>query len=197
MLRVLLLTRQMKIYTKTGDKGTSSLFTGERRPKDDPIFQTLGAVDELTSMLGLARDYVTDLPQLSPLNEQLANVQCRLQDINSNIATPRTGADQHKLSKTAFQDSRVSLLESWIDAMDTELPPLKNFILPSGGKSSSSLHVCRAICRRAERHITPLARDEQCDRACAVYLNRLSDYLFTAARFVAMKEGKEEVIYRK
>ncbi len=129
-------------------------------------------------------------------NEQ---IQCILQDIGSHVATPRTSTNTFRLSRTEF-DSEGSLtteLEQWIDALDDALPPLKTFILPSGGLSSSSLHVCRSVCRRAERSIYPLVRDGLADESAGRYVNRLSDFLFTAARFAAKSDGKAETIYRK
>uniref|UniRef100_A0A9J7YC78 Corrinoid adenosyltransferase MMAB n=1 Tax=Cyprinus carpio carpio TaxID=630221 RepID=A0A9J7YC78_CYPCA len=163
-----------KIYTKTGDKGFSSTFTGERRPKEDHIFEALGTTDELSSA-----------------------IQCVLQDVGSNIATPRSSARDSHIKKTKFSSQAVIELESWIDSFTEELPPLTNFILPSGGKSSAALHVARAVCRRAERCVAPVVRSGETDPEVAKYLNRLSDYLFTVARYAAMKEGNGETIYRR
>ena len=192
------ISRGMKVYTRTGDKGSSSLFTGERRPKDDLIFEALGSVDELTSTLGLARAL---LPSTSPIpvDQHLFQVQCILQDVNSNIATPRTSTSTPKLQRTVFDPELkfATELEQWIDAMDLELKPLTAFILPGGGQAASVLHMSRSICRRAERRVVPLVRDEMADASCAIYLNRLSDYLFTAGRYVAMKSGHDDVIYKK
>ncbi|CAO3661035.1 unnamed protein product [Umbelopsis ramanniana] len=187
----------MKIYTKTGDKGTSALFTGERRPKNDEVFEALGTTDELTSHLGLAREYCDE--QNNGLSEKLEKIQCLLQDIGSNIATPRTSANEARIARTAFDKSGslVAELEEWIDEMDEQLPPLKNFILPSGGRAASSLHIARSVCRRAERRVHPLIDMNEADSTTGKYLNRLSDFLFNAARYAAMKEGKEEVVYKK
>ncbi|KAI3649981.1 hypothetical protein MP228_005613 [Amoeboaphelidium protococcarum] len=189
----------MKIYTKTGDKGTSALYNGERRAKDDAIFETLGTMDELSSMIGLASEFSRDVDEDCIVLPQLASVQCAIQDINSNVATPRTSSAEFKVSKTAFdQDgTRTTELEQWIDHFDQQLPPLKNFILPSGGKAASTLHVCRGMARRAERRLVPLVREGSVDESCGMYMNRLSDYLFMAARYMSQLEGKEETIYRK
>ncbi|CAO3672395.1 unnamed protein product [Umbelopsis vinacea] len=187
----------MKIYTKTGDKGTSALFSGERRAKNDDVFEALGTTDELSSHLGLAREYCDE--QKNGLSEKLEKIQCLLQDIGSNVATPRDQANEAKKARTTFDEdgSHVADLEKWIDEMDTELPPLKNFILPSGGRAASSLHIARSVCRRAERRVHPLVSSGQADSTTGKYLNRLSDFLFNAARYAAMKDGKVEVVYKR
>ncbi|KAI8089328.1 Adenosylcobalamin biosynthesis, ATP:cob(I)alamin adenosyltransferase-like protein [Halteromyces radiatus] len=186
----------MKIYTKTGDKGTSSLYNGERRDKDDIIFEALGTTDELSSHIGLAMEY---LENDSFLTERLEKIQCSLQDIGSNIATPRERSNTNRLERTSFdpEGKLVLELEQWIDFMDEELPRLTKFILPSGGKASATLHVSRSVCRRAERRVQPLTREHLCDDSVAIYLNRLSDFLFNAARLAAKRQGKEEKVYVK
>jgi cob(I)alamin adenosyltransferase len=184
-----------KIYTKTGDKGTSAVFTGERRVKDDAVFEALGTTDELSSHLGLAMEYSTEAGH--DFVDKLVAVQCVLQDVGSSIATPKSSARDAHVKKTAFSEENVKDIESWIDQYTEQLPPLKNFILPSGGKTSSALHVCRAVCRRAERRVVPLVRDGDMDSEPAVYLNRLSDFLFTLARYAARTEGKQEVVYKR
>lgn len=184
-----------KIYTKTGDKGFSSTFTGERRPKEDLIFEALGNTDELSSAIGLAREYCLDKGHT--FTGQLDKIQCILQDVGSNIATPRSSARDSHMKKTEFTKSSTTDLENWIDQFTEELSPLTNFILPSGGKSSAALHLARAICRRAERSVAPIVRSGEADQDVAKFLNRLSDYLFTVARYAAMKEGKEDKIYKR
>lgn len=189
-----------KIYTKTGDKGSSSLFNGERRRKDDLIFTALGDSDELNAALGVARAHCEvegdgGNARALLVVPHLSAVQSRVLDLGSAIATPRTQSSEARLERTAFDDDGGSTLEleQWIDSMDTELPQLRNFILPGGGVPAASLHVARAICRRAERAVVPLVLGGDCDAAAQVYLNRLSDYLFTAARYVAT----HEVVYKK
>ncbi|XP_071755876.1 corrinoid adenosyltransferase MMAB [Centroberyx gerrardi] len=188
-------SRVPKIYTKTGDKGFSSTFTGERRPKEDHVFEALGTTDELSSAIGLAREFCLDKGHT--FTYQLDKIQCVLQDVGSNIATPRSSARESHIKKTKFTPQPVADLESWIDTFTAELPPLTNFILPSGGKSSAALHVARTICRRAERSVAPIVRSGEADPDVAKFLNRLSDYLFTVARYAAMKEGNEEKIYTR
>ncbi|KAI8598517.1 Adenosylcobalamin biosynthesis, ATP:cob(I)alamin adenosyltransferase-like protein [Dissophora ornata] len=189
-----------KIYTKTGDKGTSSLFTGERRPKDDIVFDALGTNDELASVIGLAREFCLDQGEaVQGVVDQLEQIQCLLQDIGSNIATPRDSATGPRLVLTEFDSDgqHVQDLENWIDSMVQELPPLSSFILPSGGKAAAALHVARSVSRRTERRVVPLAQEQRVDKSVSVYLNRLSDYLFTCGRYVAMKAGRQEVYYKK
>ncbi|KAM9821451.1 corrinoid adenosyltransferase [Syngnathus typhle] len=184
-----------KIYTKTGDKGFSSTFTGERRPKEDRIFEALGNTDELSSAIGLAREFC--LEKGHTFTHQLDKIQCVLQDVGSNIATPQSSARESHLTRTKFTGTPITDLEGWIDTFTEELPPLTNFILPSGGKSSASLHIARTVCRRAERSIAPIVRSGEADPDVARFLNRLSDYLFTVARYAALKENNKEIIYKR
>ncbi|KAJ2006989.1 hypothetical protein H4R26_001044 [Coemansia thaxteri] len=187
----------IKVYTRTGDKGTSSLFTGERRAKDDAVFAALGATDELSSVLGLAIAHLQDTAAGDPLISQLEAIQCLLQDVGSNVATPISSshASPAKINRTRFDPDghHCSQLERWIDALDGGLPVHRSFILPSGGLAASTLHVARTVCRRAERSLVPLKDD--IDREALMFVNRLSDYLFVAARWTAMKQGVPERIY--
>ncbi|KAL6071172.1 MMAB protein [Balamuthia mandrillaris] len=187
--------KKIKVYTRTGDKGTSSLFSGERKPKDDVVFEALGATDELNSFIGIAREYC--VLSNNGLDHYLQLIQSTLLDVGSHIATPRTSHSEARLRRTEFSDEYVDQLERWIDELDAPLPPLKNFILPSGGLSSSHLHACRSICRRAERQVVPLVRDGLTEESVGRYLNRLSDFFFVAARYAAHRDGAKEVIYKK
>merc|ERR1712086_644455 len=133
--------QKFKIYTKTGDAGTSSLYTGERKEKDHKIFESLGAIDELNAHLGLAGEHCRSIDGLDvKVVQQIAEIQARLMDVGSHIATPRQtdkiGAKK-KIAHTEFEEENVAALESWIDDLDESLPPLTNFILPSGGLASS------------------------------------------------------------
>lgn len=127
---------------------------------------------------------------------QLHAIQSRLLDAGSAIATPPSSSKASKVARTAFDPDAAAQLEGWIDAMDTELPRLTGFILPSGGTTAAALHVARSVARRAERTVTPLARDGATDASVAVFLNRLSDYLFTAARRAAARSGEKETLWR-
>ena len=201
----------MKIYTKTGDKGTSQLYSGERRPKDDQVFMALGDIDELNAQLGVSMEHLviskknddpsntsSTLEQKESLREQLQVIQSRLFDAGSAVATPLSSGSTTKILRTAFSSEYVLFLERAIDAMEQELVPLKNFILPSGGGlTSSQLQVARAVCRRAERRVVGLIEQEQVDREVGRYLNRLSDYLFVAARYCAHLAGSTENIWTK
>lgn len=192
--------RGFKIYTKTGDGGNSSLYTGERRSKDDLVFEALGAVDELSSAIGLVREFYLETSECEDgidLADQLRTIQCVLQDIGSHVATPFSSArETHSKNVGAFDASRTSSMETWIDAMTAKLPPLTNFILPSGGRTAASLHCARTICRRAERRVVPIVAAGEMAKEPAIFLNRLSDYLFTAARYAALTNGFEESIYK-
>eukprot|EP01102_Stenamoeba_stenopodia_P011290 TRINITY_DN3454_c0_g1_i4.p1 TRINITY_DN3454_c0_g1~~TRINITY_DN3454_c0_g1_i4.p1 ORF type:complete len:305 (+),score=65.05 TRINITY_DN3454_c0_g1_i4:84-917(+) len=186
---------RVKIYTKTGDKGTSSLFTGERRKKNDVVFDALGAVDELSAHLGLAREYCDR--SNNQLSDKLIEIQSRLLDVGSNIATPRDSATEAQKAFTNFDDNNVTTLEAWIDEMEAQLPPLTTFILPSGGESACNLHVARAVCRRAERLVAPLFDSGGVDESVFKYLNRLSDFLFVAARLASQHEKQDAYLYKR
>ncbi|KAI9505295.1 Adenosylcobalamin biosynthesis, ATP:cob(I)alamin adenosyltransferase-like protein [Coemansia spiralis] len=187
----------IKVYTRTGDKGTSSLFTGERRGKDDAVFEALGTTDELSSTLGLAIAHLQTQQneKVDQLVSRLEIIQCLLQDVGSNVATPLKSNSQAKIKRTRFDADghHCKSLELWIDEMSPDLPVHRSFILPSGGLAASTLHVARAICRRAERTLVPLIDD--IDKETFMFVNRLSDFLFVAARWAAMAQRITEKIY--
>jgi len=192
--------RRIRVYTRTGDKGTTALFNGSRGAKDDDTFHALGTVDELNSVLGVAREHATALlpqPAGGGLCEQLVEIQSRLLDVGAAIATPIDTSSAAHVARVAFDEAHVAQLEAWIDAMDDSLPPLKNFILPGGGLAAAHLHVARTTCRRAERTVVPLVRDGHAPDVVQRYLNRLSDYCFVAARFAAAAVGGTEAVYKK
>lgn len=181
------------MYTRTGDKGSTSLYNGERRSKADPVFEALGHTDELNAQLGVAREHCQQLVDLAELCSQLTVIQSRLLDVGSAIATPIDTSSAAKLSRVTFADAHVVALEKWIDAMDDTLPALRNFILPvrdtsrlyvrlygllvvvqSGGLAAAHLHVARTVCRRAERAVVPLVADGHVPPEVGRYLNRYS-----------------------
>jgi len=189
---------KIRVYTRTGDGGASSLFNGERRTKTDVVFEALGTTDELNAHVGVANYHCRYTPlQETPLSDHLVVIQSRLLDLGSHIATPRTSSPEKHLALTSFPDTHAALLEQWIDLMDKDLPPLHNFILPGGGQSATQLHVCRSVCRRAERQVVLLFQQKDVDASAVKYLNRLSDFFFVAARYAAHKEGEHEVVYKK
>lgn len=173
-----------KIYTRTGDKGTTSLFSGERVAKDDHFIEALGSVDEANSALGLALSLLPKTEPFATTIEQLETIQHALFDVGAAIATPRSCNENQKIKKTSFDDEAIEALETWIDAMDSQLPPLKTFILPGGHPAGASLHLSRSLIRRAERQVMPLYKQGDVSQAVLVYLNRLSDYLFMVSRYV-------------
>jgi len=178
------------------DVGTSALYSGERRGKDELIFSALGSIDELSAQLGLA--FVHCNNDGNELPETITEIQSRLFDIMSHIATPAESASESKIVKTSFPDHETGSLEAKIDELDAKLPKLTKFILPSGGLASAQLHVCRAVCRRAERQIVALwqgALDEH--KSVLTYMNRLSDFLFVAARTASFFVKSEEMTYKK
>lgn len=177
-----------KIYTKTGDKGTTSLIGGTKVLKSDLRIEAYGTVDELNSYVGLCRDLITDKSQQEILHE----VQDRLFTIGSSLA-----CDPQKEPKMKIPDLKeddVTLLENEIDRMHSVLPEMKNFILPGGHATVSHLHIARCVCRRAERICVRLQEDEQL--LIIKYLNRLSDYLFVLARFIAQKLSVPENVWK-
>lgn len=174
----------MKIYTRTGDDGSTSLFSGERVAKDALRVEVYGTVDELNSHLGLARG---SGPQAS-VEEYLVKLQNQLFVAGADLATT---ADSTRSRIVRIQDKDILWLEQEIDRMTAEIPPLRSFVLPGGTISAAHIHVARTICRRAERQAIELARQEMLG-AILVYLNRLSDFLFTLARYENFLAGVSE-----
>ena len=175
----------MKIYTKTGDQGTTALFGGQRLSKSDLRIETYGTVDELNSFLGLLRDQ----PVSTSRKEILIEVQDRLFTIGSILATEPGNT---KVKIPSLQESDVVFLESEIDKMDGQLPPMKFFVLPGGHESVSIGHVTRTVCRRTERLVIALNEQNAIDPLVIKYLNRLSDYLFVLSRYMAKKLNAKE-----
>lgn len=175
----------MKIYTKTGDDGTTSLFSGGRVPKTHLRVEAYGTVDELNSVLGVARAHQ---PQVRA-DEWLARIQWQLFNLGADLATPMDAKADWVVRMDA---ETVSWLEVSIDAMTAELPELKNFILPGGSLVAANIHIARTVCRRAERLVVGLQEQEPVGEHVVHYLNRLSDFLFTLARWENMHAGIPE-----
>lgn len=183
----------MKVYTKTGDKGTTSLFGGTRVPKHHVRIESYGTVDELNSYIGLIRDQDIN-PEYKAI---LIEIQDRLFTVGAIMATPpekevlKNGQPRLNINRISNQD--IELLETQIDSMDAELPPMTHFVLPGGHTTVSYCHVTRCVCRRAERLATHLNEIEPIEEQVLTYLNRLSDYLFVLARKLSHDLHAEEV----
>lgn len=187
---------KIKIYTKTGDSGETSLFSGQRVPKNNLFIEGLGVIDECNSTIGLAISFMQNDAVLKDVVHQLEIVQHTLFDLGASLATPRTKANAHKLEKTRFDHDGIELLEKWIDQMDEKLPELHTFILPGGHQAGAFLHLARSICRRAERTITPLIYSADISNNVIVYINRLSDYLFVLSRYVNLLSAQPETAWQ-
>ena len=184
-----------KIYTRTGDKGETSLYTGQRIPKNSHHMEALGTIDECNSTVGMV---VALLPEGAVgfiLREQLELIQHSLFDLGASVATPLGQASEQKKEKTRFGDEAVHELEQWMDKMEENLPPLKTFILPGGHPAGASLHLARTVCRSAERQIVPLHQSGAVADEPLAYLNRLSDYFFMAARYLNHAVGAPETAW--
>ena len=181
----------MKIYTKTGDAGETGLFGGGRVSKAHPRVEAYGDVDELNASLGLARS----IEMMPRIDEVLVPVQRDLFAIGALLATPDRDKMKRQLEKARIDDARIAELEHAIDDGDRELEPLKSFIVPGGTPKAAALHVARTVCRRAERRVIALAPEEEIPPIVVIYLNRLSDLLFTLARVANRRAGAGEVTW--
>ena len=181
----------MKIYTKTGDKGETSLYGGTRVSKAAARVESYGTLDELNAFIGLAKAEISDEKVLS----QLQKIQFDLFTVGSEAATPTDKmflANGKSRLDLLISEEEIMELERWMDNFDAELEPLQFFILPSGGKAAASVHVCRTVCRRAERSMVFLRETEEVRPELIKYLNRLSDYLFVLARYISKISGEKE-----
>ncbi len=174
----------MKIYTKGGDKGSTSLFGGQRVSKDHWQIEAYGTVDELNSTLGLLASYISE----KKVDKEILQIQHDLFDIGSLLATPLDVDFQ----LPEISEDTIANLESSIDNMNTHLPILKHFILPGGAKSVAIAHICRTVCRRAERRVVAVKDEIRSPEMIIKYLNRLSDYLFVLSRYLGHLSGVEE-----
>lgn len=181
--------QRMKIYTRTGDTGSTGLFGGPRVSKDDARIEAYGTVDELNAAIGVAR--TPDLEK--EMDQQLCQIQSELFSIGAELATPDPDEHGTRLIGTA----QIERLESWIDQYEDTLPALKNFVLPAGSPPAAALHLARAICRRAERRVVTLSRQSvvPVSESLLVYLNRLSDLLFVLSRVCNHRSGDGEVAW--
>jgi cob(I)alamin adenosyltransferase len=181
----------MRIYTRTGDRGDTGLFGGGRVPKNDPRVEAYGDVDELNASIGFARSIET-MPRV---DEVLAPIQRDLFAIGALLATPDLAKMKAHLEKARVDDDRIVQLERAIDEGDDELEPLRSFILPGGSPKAAALHVARTVCRRAERRVIALQEHTEIPPVAIIYLNRLSDLLFTLARVANKRGGAGEVTW--
>lgn len=181
-----------KIYTKTGDAGETSILSGERVKKFDPRISVYGDIDELNSFIGC----VYAFREGDELANELKLIQSKLFSIGAIVSCPLEKRDTYKLQAIVLED--IQFLEQRIDFYDGQLPALKNFILPGGSKANSFLHVCRSVCRRAERECIRYNEELKGDIPSLIitYLNRLSDYFFVLSRYVIHCDGHEEVIWK-
>ncbi|MEK7382357.1 MAG: cob(I)yrinic acid a,c-diamide adenosyltransferase [Elusimicrobiota bacterium] len=180
----------MKSYTRGGDRGQTGLFGGTRVPKNHPRVSAYGTLDELNSILGVVRAALPAAASLKDVDEALARIQSECFAAGSILACP-----SRKLPSPYNQGmpaAAVARLESEIDAWSTLLPPLKNFILPGGMNAAAMLHLARAVSRRAEREVVAMGAHEDVPKGVVAYLNRLSSWLFIAARWVNLKQGRSE-----
>ncbi len=182
-----------RIYTRRGDAGETSLAGGQRLPKDALRIDCYGTVDELNSFAGLAALSAAAEPALAPLGAILVRVQHELFNLGSLLAT--LPADLHP-RQPRITDAEVLRLEAEIDAMNEHLPPLRSFVLPGGSRLSAELHLCRTVCRRAERAAVALARQEDVPAEAVQYLNRLSDAFFVWSRWVNHTLGLPELLWQ-
>jgi cob(I)alamin adenosyltransferase len=190
--------RITRVYTRTGDRGETALVGGKRVPKDAARIEAYGTVDELNAALGLARAFNAERLGEGEghrwLDEVLRRLQNELFDLGSELATPEDAVYEgmHRVG-----DAAVRELERLIDHCQKELAPLKSFVLPGGGRIGAALHQARTICRRAEREILRLSREEALPEALLRYVNRLSDLLFVLSRWVAKRLGEPEYLWER
>ncbi len=176
----------MKIYTKTGDEGMTSLIGGKRVAKNSARLESYGTIDELNSFLGMIRSF----PMAPEVEDELVEIQSRLFDVGGNLATDPENAPLKM--KLGVKEKDIERLEKAIDRMDGEVPPMTHFVLPGGNEVVSFCHIARTVCRRAERRILDLGGEAEVDALVLKYVNRLSDYLFILSRKLAHDSGLEE-----
>lgn len=181
--------RLTKIYTRTGDDGTTGLGGGQRVGKDAPRIEAYGTVDELNSAIGVACALQVD----GELHEMCVKIQNDLFDLGSDLCVLEEDKKKYKIR--TIEEAQVARLEKWIDKLQESLKPLENFILPGGSAGAAQLHVCRTVCRRAERDVLKLKRIEEIGPNAFQYLNRLSDLFFVMARYENLKKGVADILW--
>lgn len=193
------MVRITRVYTRTGDKGETALVGGRRVPKDSPRIEAYGSIDELNSIIGLARAFNDEKKSRNAkarrfLDEVLAKIQDELFDLGSELATP---PDAEYTGMFHIGDAEVKRLEATMDRCQKELAPLKSFVLPGGGKVGAFLHQSRTVCRRAERDLLRLSRAEPVSEWAIKYVNRLSDLFFVLSRWAAKQAGEAEALWQR
>lgn len=187
------MVRITKVYTKTGDGGSTHLAGGQRVSKAAQRVEAYGCVDELNAQMGLAAETLRDTKDLNDMLRQIIRIQNELFDLGSQLAVL---PEDRRENTPVIKANDIKRLENEIDAMNKLLPPLKSFILPGGGGVSAQLHVARTVCRRAEREIIRLSETEPLDGTEIPFLNRLADWLFVASRFAAFKCDMVETLWK-
>jgi cob(I)alamin adenosyltransferase len=192
------MVRITKVYTRTGDKGDTALVGGKRVPKDSPRIEAYGTIDELNSVIGLARVFNEEKLENGEahrfLDTVLRQIQDELFDLGSELATP---PDFFQQGMYRVGEREVQKIEQLIDECQKELEPLKSFILPGGGRIGAYLHQCRTVCRRAERELLRVSRTEQIGEWPLKYVNRLSDLLFVLSRWISKQTGEDEYLWQR
>ena len=180
----------VKIYTRKGDAGETGLFTGERVSKDEARLEALGSIDEVVAALGVAKAEIAD----QEVRHRIAAMQSDLYLLLADIAST---AEKGSRVATRLPEDVIQILESYIDHYDSQLPALRNFVMPGDSRASSALHLARTVCRRAERRVVTIARSYPLAARIPGYLNRLSDLLFVLARWVDHQAGGADHIFKK
>ncbi|HMA82157.1 MAG TPA: cob(I)yrinic acid a,c-diamide adenosyltransferase [Candidatus Binatia bacterium] len=192
------MVRITKVYTRTGDRGETSLVGGKRVPKDSPRIDAYGTIDELNSVVGLARVFNEDSLDAGEAHRFLDEVLCQLQDelfdLGSELATP---PEFFQPGMYRVGDDEIVRIEKLIDKCQEDLEPLNSFVLPGGGRIGAYLHQCRTVCRRAEREILRLSRAEDVNDRAIKYVNRLSDLFFVLSRWIAKQTGEPEFLWQR
>ena len=192
------MVRITKVYTRAGDKGETSLVGGKRVPKDSPRIDAYGTIDELNSIVGLARVFNEESLDAGDAHQFLNGVLCQIQDelfdLGSELATPPEFFQEgmYRVSK-----NEIERIEKLIDQCQKDLEPLKSFILPGGGRIGAYLHQCRTVCRRAERELWRFSRTEEINADVLKYVNRLSDLFFVLSRWIAKQTGEREYLWQR